>query len=419
MTSVSKTRRRGEIRKTGGSSRSRSRRARRAMGQVASTRRAVAIAATRRTPIDETSLARAVTTASAARSPTSAAGTVTSSPSHSWAVSSWPPGRTATAGQCEGRPATPDHEDPDQADRGDRHRQRPERRQRQGGLRRGALVRGIARRCRAAPFEGAACQAGPNRSSRSRPEPVQVPVEHVDGGRVELRDVDEHRPTVPTRQLEAEQVGIGRGREHGGRVCDRVFIGPAHRDLSKARIPEPDGGRGVPDRERPDDRDPDRRHGLGKDASQQRVRAVDVRVQRVADGRSDRRRAGIGQGDLDHRGIGRVGIRVRDDRTRPSSVDELDLVLETILLAEGHDRRQLRRLGYLEPGHVDHVPGVADEMLDGWRQALPEPIAAGHDAIERIGRTGGQPVDARELDVALDGCRVGRLVRGGRHRPPD
>ena len=66
--------------------------------------------------------------------PTSAAGTVTSRPSHSCAVSSWPPDAPRPRARASAGAAPADDEDADQADRCGRDGQRAEGRQRQGGL---------------------------------------------------------------------------------------------------------------------------------------------------------------------------------------------------------------------------------------------------------------------------------------------
>ena len=90
-TSASKTSRRAETLVTVGSSRSIWRRARRASGQVVRTRIAVAARATKSAPIGDSPFARIGTSTVASHRPTSAAGTVTSSPSTSCAQRSWPP----------------------------------------------------------------------------------------------------------------------------------------------------------------------------------------------------------------------------------------------------------------------------------------------------------------------------------------
>ena len=120
---------------------------------------------------------------------------------------------------------------------------------------------------------------------------------------------------------------------------------PADRVVDQGSLPEPGGSAAGPGPRTVPTISIDRAPGLGKTLRSIGSRAVDVR--RPACRRRDPIDVALASDRATSiaRRIRRVRVRGRDDRTRPASVDELDLVLEPVLLAEGHERRQLRRLG--------------------------------------------------------------------------
>ena len=245
---VSNTSRRGDRRKTGGSSRSRSRRARRATGQVAATRRSGRAGGHHEHAERRTARSPGPGPRRPPRpSPTSAAGTVIRRPSQSCAASSCPAEAPRAASERQGGSSSTDDEHADQADGAGGHRQRTERGDRQRG-RAGRPLAEVALDDVEQPGPGDR-RARPDRAGGrvARLEPGQVRDQTIQVTGIEPGRIDEHAPAVAAGQAELQQVAVGVGGEQPGRVRDRVVVRAADRSRLEAVVVEPErvvAGRG-------------------------------------------------------------------------------------------------------------------------------------------------------------------------------
>ena len=128
-----------------------------------------------------------------------------------------PARRPAATREGERRAPATDDQDADEPDRTGRHGQRSERGDRQGRLGRRPLPEIALHEA-----EEARANEDPSGSGRSRRDergvqPAQVRHEDIQHAGVEPVDIDEHVPAIAVRQVEPDQVLVGRGREDGRR----------------------------------------------------------------------------------------------------------------------------------------------------------------------------------------------------------